>query len=30
MSIDIDLIDKSNFVCFQLKDESVYFGEILY
>lgn len=28
--MDIDLIDKSSFVTFQLKDESVYFGEAIY
>ena len=27
---DIDTIDKSKFICFQLKDDSVYFGEVIY
>ena len=25
---DIDSIDKSKFICYQLKDDSVYFGEV--
>lgn len=29
-SFDINSVDKSNFVCLQGKDSSVYFGEIAY
>ena len=28
--IDIDAMDKSTFVCYQMKDDSVYFGEVIY
>lgn len=28
--IDIDTMDKSAFVCYQMKDDSVYFGEVIY
>ncbi|KRX01797.1 hypothetical protein PPERSA_00507 [Pseudocohnilembus persalinus] len=30
MSFDIDQVDKSNFICLQCKDESIYFGEVQY
>ena len=28
--IDVNTIDKSNFVCLQSKNKSVYFGEVQY
>jgi len=27
--MEIDLVDKANFKCFKLSDESIYFGETL-
>ena len=29
-SLDVDSIDKTNFICITLKDKSIYFGEIKY
>ena len=28
--LDIEHIDKSSFVCYQLKDDSLYYGEVIY
>ena len=29
-SLDVDSIDKTNFICVTLKDKSIYFGEVRY
>lgn len=29
-TLDVDSIDKTNFICVTLKDKSIYFGEVQY